>query len=89
MMKLKPNFILRQVADSWLVVAVGQASVDFNGLLTLNETGALLWKALERGADLEGLTAALTEEYEVSPRQARADAGEFLDSLRQAGCLEE
>lgn len=88
-MKLKPNFIIRQVADSWLVVAVGKASVDFNGLLTLNETGALLWKTLQQGADLDGLAAALTQEYEVSPQQAKADAQEFLDTLSRVGCLEE
>ena len=50
-MKLKENFVLRQVAGSYAVLAVGAASVDFNGMLTLNESGALLWRALEQGAD--------------------------------------
>ena len=39
-MKLKENFVLRQVAGSYAVLAVGAASVDFNGMLTLNESGA-------------------------------------------------
>ena len=74
-MKLKENFVLRQVADSCVVVAVGAASVDFNGMLTLNESGALL--------------AALTSEYDVDEAQAARDIDEFLSSLRSAGCLEE
>ncbi len=87
-MKLKENFLLRQVAGSWVVMPIGQEMLDFNGMLTLNETGAFLWQKLEEGADLEGLVAALTGEYNVSPEEARADAKEYCDSLIQAGCLE-
>lgn len=88
-MKLKENFILRQVAGSWVVVAVGAACVDFDGMLTLNDSGALLWKALEAGSDRDGLVTAFTDEYEVSAEQAVQDVDEFLDVLRQAGCLTE
>ena len=88
-MKLKKDLLLRQVAGSWVVVAVGMASIDLNGMLTLNETGALLWKALESGADRTALIHTLTSEYEVSEQQAGEDADEFLAMLRQAGCLED
>ncbi len=88
-MKLKENFMLRQVAGSYVVVAVGDACVDFDGMLTLNESGALLWRTLEQGADRDGLTAALTAEYDVEPTQAQADVEEFISSLRDAGCLAE
>ena len=87
-MKLKPDFLLRQVAGSWVVVAVGMASVDFNGMLTLNESGALLWKTLESGADRAALVNALTSEYEVTAEQAGADVDEFLKTLLRTGCLE-
>ena len=88
-MKLKENFVLRQVAGSYVVVAVGAASVDFNGMLTLNESGALLWRTLEGGADRAALLAALTSEYDVDEAQAARDLDEFLRSLRSAGCLAE
>lgn len=87
-MKLKKGFVLRQVADTWVVMPLGSMSVDFNGMLTLNETGALLWKTLERGGDKEALADALTAEYTVSREQALADAEEFLESLMRAGCAE-
>lgn len=88
-MKLKENFVLRQVAGSYVVVAVGAASVDFNGMLTLNDSGALLWRTLEGGADRAALLAALTSEYDVDEAQAARDLDEFLRSLRSAGCLAE
>ncbi len=87
-MKLNPNFVLRQVADTYVVMPLGQASVDFNGMLTLNESGSLLWKALEQGGDREALAEALTAEYAVEKEEALTDVDAFLDVLVQAGCLE-
>ena len=88
-MKLKEDLILREMAGMWVVVAVGAASVDFGGMLTLNESGMLLWKALEQGADRAALTKTLTDEYEVDAQTAAADVEKFLTTIREAGCLEE
>ena len=88
-MKLNPEFVLQQVAGSWIVVPMGRASLDFNGMLMLNETGVVLWKALEAGGSVEDLAKALTKEYDVSMEQAVQDASAFLRKLQEAGCLEE
>ncbi len=85
---LKDGFVLRQVADTWVVMPLGQMSLDFNGMLTLNETGALLWKALEQGGDADALVNALTAEYDVSAEIAREDVNAFLTRLKDAGCME-
>ena len=87
-MKIKDNFLLRQVADTWVVMPIVQEMLDFNGMLTLNETGALLWQKLQEGADLDGLVAALTAEYDVSAEEAKADAAAFCQKLLDAGCAE-
>lgn len=87
-MKLKENYILRQVVDTWVVLPVGTATADFNGMMTLNASGALLWNALEQGADREKLASVLTSEYIVSLEQAQKDVDEFLSKLQTAGCLE-
>ena len=57
-------------------------------MLTMNETGALLWQALEKGGDREALADALMAEYVVERSQALADVDEFLEGLQKAGCLE-
>ena len=88
-MKLKSGFVLREVAGSWVVLPTGEATVDFNGMLSLNDSGALLWKALEKGADKQGLIDALLAEYEVEASLAEADVTAFLDKLAGAGCLED
>ena len=87
-MKIREGYVLRQVADHYVVLPVGQASVSFNGMLSLNESGALLWRALENGGDRETLAAALTAEYEVEREQALSDADEFIAALEKIGCVE-
>ena len=88
-MKLNPEFVLHQVAGSWIVVPMGRASLDFNGMITLNETGVTLWKALEAGGTMEELAKALTSEYDISMELALQDASAFVQKLKEAGCVEE
>ncbi|MBQ7255727.1 MAG: PqqD family protein [Oscillospiraceae bacterium] len=87
-MKLKNDLMLRKVAGAWVAVSVGDTA-SFTGMLTLNETGATLWKALESGSDRRALIDALTAEYEVDELTAAADVDRFLKKLGDAGCLEE
>ena len=87
-MKLKNDFVLRQVADNWVVLPLGAKTVNFSGMLSLNDSGAMLWKTLEQGSDRESLIDALTGEYEVSRQTAAKDVDAFIEKLVQAGCLD-
>jgi len=87
-MKIKENFVLRQVANTWMVMPLGEQNDQLGGMLTLSESGALLWQALEQGGDLEKLTKVLTEEYEVTEAKARTDAAQFVEKLRSLGCID-
>lgn len=87
-MKIKEGFLLRNIAGSNIVVPVGAASVDFNGMITLNDSGAFLWKELEKGGDEETLTAALLREYDVDEATARSCAIDYIQKLDEAGVLE-
>jgi sensor domain CHASE-containing protein len=87
-MKIKENFVLRQVADTWVVLPLGAATLNFDGMLTLNQSGVLLWQALEKGGTEAELTEVLLGEYDVSREEAAADVRQFLDTLMQSGCLD-
>ena len=86
-MKIKDGFILRQVADTYIVVAVGQAVKSFNGIINLNETGAFLWRELEKGGDEQTLIDALLGEYDVQEDMARRDVQTFITKLTEAGLV--
>lgn len=88
-MKLKDKLVLRQVAGTWVVLPMGKDVINFDGMLNLNDTGVMLWKKLETGAEKQELVDALTAEYDVSEEQASADIEEFIEKLFKAGCLQE
>ncbi len=87
-MKVKKDFILRKVSDSYIVVPVGEAVVDFSGMVNLNESGACLFEALQKGATEDELVEALLSEYDVEETVARADVKRFISKVKDAGILE-
>lgn len=87
-MKIKEGFIVRNVAGSNIVVPIGEQTVDFNGIITLNETGAFLWQFLEKGADENALVSELLKEYDVDINTAKKDVDIFVSKLKGAGMLE-
>ena len=88
-MKVSSDFILREIAGEFILVPVGSAAAQFNGLITLNETARTIFLALAQERTVEELTDAVTAEYEVDRETARADVEEFLRQLREVGALVE
>lgn len=86
-MKVNKDYVLRQVADTWVVLPLAETTVDFNGMLKLNESGAMLWRELEKGTDRASLGKLLCDTYEVTEAQALADVDEFLTALQNTGCI--
>lgn len=86
-MKIKDGFIIREVAGNFIVVAVGSAVKQFNGVITLNETGSILWKKLQEGCEKQDLIEVILNEYEVSEDVAEKDVASFIEKLESAGLL--
>lgn len=87
-MKIKEGFALREVAGNYVVLPVAKSIADFNGMLTLNESGVLLWRRLAEGCTLSELVSVLTEEYEVTEDIALRDVERFLANVGKAGCID-
>ena len=86
-MKLRGEFVVRQVMDEIVAIPVGNQRVS--GMILLNPVSAEIWKALEQETDVEGIVSAVTDAFDVSPEEARADILELLEQLRNAGLLDE
>ncbi len=88
-MKIKKDFMLREVAGYYVVVPVGEGALDFNGVINLNESGAFLWKTMEQDVTEEQMVAALLSEYDVDETRAKADVSAFVERMRQGNLIEE
>ena len=87
-MKVKKEFILKSVANQYVVVPVGKEAVNFNGMLTLNKTAKLLYEALAVDKTIEELVSVLTDTYDISEEYARRDVLEFIKTLESKNILE-
>lgn len=88
-MKIKEGFIIKEVADSFVVVPVGENLVDFSSMITTNETGAFIWNLLSEDKTADELAEALVSEYSVDLKTAKADVEEFLSVLKSKKVFEE
>lgn len=86
--KIKEGFVFRQIKDNYIVVALGKASKEFNGMMNLNETGAFIWNLLNGENTVDDIVGKMTKEYDVSEEIAREDLEGFIDKLIQGGMVE-
>ena len=88
-MKIKHGYVLRKVAGENIVVPTEEAALNFNGILTLNETGKVLWEMLQTGASEGQLVDVLVDRYEVDEDTAMKDVADFIRILKGKNILDE
>ncbi|MBP5235233.1 MAG: PqqD family protein [Bacteroidales bacterium] len=88
-MKLKEGFVLRPLGTEYIVLGEGLAQVDFNKMVTLNETAAYLWKEVEgKEFTAETLKNLLLDRFDVSEEIAAKDAEAIAAKWKEAGIAE-
>lgn len=88
-MKRKENFVLKSIANQWVIVSFGEDAVNFNGVITVNETGKLLWENMNNDFSIDSLANVLVDKYKILKENAVNDTKIFIDQLREANCIED
>ncbi|MDI6453303.1 PqqD family protein [Peloplasma aerotolerans] len=87
-MKIKKGYVLKNLSNKHIVVPVGEEAINFSGLITLNESGKLLFETLGNDVSLDDLVSKLLDAYEIDEETARKDATAFVDKLRGKQIIE-
>ena len=89
-MRIKEGFILRSICGEYVVVGEGLSQVNFNKMLSLNDSAAYLWKEAE-GRDFteEDLIQLLLDRYDVSTELAASDVRKLLETWISEGVVTE
>ena len=88
-MKLKNEYMIREFNGSIYAVQTDLPAEKKSEPITLNETGRILFQALQNGADAASLVSALLSEYDIDIKTAENDTSAFIRRLREAGLLAE
>lgn len=83
-MKIKEGFTLRKICGEFVVVGEGLAQVNFNKMLSLNESAAYLWEQFQgKEFTVQDMADALLDRYEVEAGQALKDAAALAEKWIQ------
>lgn len=86
-MRLKDDFILHNTGEDFVIIATGEATKNFNGIIKLNNMGGEIVSFLSNDISEEDIVKAIVEKYEVEYDTAKEDIRNLLDSLRKAGVI--
>lgn len=84
-MRIKNGFVLREVAGQNMVIATGEASKDFHGMIKLNNTGKDIWQGLQEGLTEAEIARRLQEKYQIENEKAEQDTKEFVGKMLEMG----
>lgn len=87
-MKIKKDVVVRCVAGEYMLIPIGDAITDYNGLFVITESGMLLWDLIKNGAEKDELVSALMKEYGIDSKTAAEDINEFIKKLCNLGIAE-
>ena len=85
-MRIKEGYIIKNLLGEYVVVSVGEASREFNGLIRMNKTGAFIWNEILNGADTkEKVLSAMLSSYEdLDEAMAEQELAFFLETAEMA-----
>lgn len=86
-MKIREGFVLREIAGTHVVVPIGQNVVELSLMMTLNESGAFLWKQLTTDIEKNTLIEAFKATYDLEAELALRDVEDFLSILNEKNLM--
>ena len=88
-MKIKEGFILREMCGENIVSAEGLEHINFNKLISLNESAAYLWRELcGKEFSTEEMAELLIARYGIDKELALKDSAALCEAWIKAGIAE-
>lgn len=87
-MRIIEGFILRNVMGQATIVGEGVGQIDFNKLITLNDSAAYLWQSVEnKEFDVHTLANLLVDKYSIDQDTALTDAKAIANKWIEIGVV--
>ena len=85
-MKVQNDFVLREIAGDYVIIPTGKTVLSFNGLITVNEVGADLWKMLQSEVSFDDLVQGILDIYDgYTGVSGHINTGRYSGRSRTAG----
>lgn len=85
--KANSDYILREIAGEYMLIPTGSLSMTANGMVTISESAAFLWRNLTDGKTSAELVELMLKEYEADEETVRKDIDELTESMCSIGAF--
>lgn len=87
-MRIIEGFRLRNIMGQATIIGEGVGQVDFNKIITLNNSAAFLWRSLEdKDFDISEVADILAKEYSIDTERAISDATAIVNKWIEVGIV--
>ena len=86
-MKIKKEFVLRNVYGENALVPVGDSASSLKKIIKVNELGSFIWNNLESAKNEDEIVSLVMDKYQVAFNQAKGDVDDFLKYLRDVDII--
>lgn len=89
-MKTRKGFVLRSLGNEYILMPEGLEAEGFDAMISMNESAAFLWKAVEsKDFDAETLIGLLIDEYGISREVAEKDVAAMVKGWKQMKIIDD
>lgn len=86
-MEITNNYIFKRIGKDYTLIPVRESNVRVDTIINLNETGAFIYKLIEKGLDKDSIVNMMIYEYDVTIDVLTKDVDEFIDMLIKKGIV--
>lgn len=88
-MKIKDGYILKDVAGAKIVIATGAQRLNFNGVMTFNEVGAVVFNMIDGTNSVQDIVTKISEDYGVPFERVQTDVENLIKKMKEHNLIEE
>ena len=88
-MTVNKDFVVRTVAGDTMLIPIGKNVLKYNGIFTLSESGAMIYRLLCEDKTEEEIIAALAESFGEAEATLKSDYDEFISQLKETDIISE
>ena len=82
------EFVLRQIADEYVLIPYGATAEKMNQVLTLSETAAFIYEQTGDAVSAKEIAKRLGKAYDMPAEEVQEDVNAVLETFRNYGILE-
>ena len=86
-MKIKKEFMLRNMYGENALVPVGDTAISFKGIIKVDNIGIFIWNNLERAKSEDEIISMVMDSCGLDFSDAKKDVNDFIEYLKNVDII--